>query len=262
MSYDTQLVTLIEYLQKERPEKHFPSLSDLSILEKWEVFRGLCNERKPEPVTDVFLEIQNDFLTKWNREETLITMNDMTAYTPHLYLWQGDITHLKVDGIVNAANSTLLGCTRANHDCIDNIIHTKAGVQLRLTCHQLMTEQGRSEPIGKAKITPAFNLPPTFVIHTVGPFIDARGVTPLREKLLRDAYYACLQVADEHGLSSIAFPCISTGEFQFPNERAAEIALETVQKYIEKTSTQLKIVFNVFKDEDKYIYESLLTEGV
>lgn len=261
MSYDSQLIPLIEYLQKEQPDKQFPPLSELSTLEKWEVFRGLCNERQPEPVSDDFLQQQDEFLTAWNHEQATVTLDDMTAYDSQIFLFQGDITRLAVDGIVNAANSALLGCTQANHDCIDNIIHTKAGVQLRLACHELMVEQGRPEPIGKAKITSGYNLPAKYVLHTVGPYIDQGGVTPLREKLLSDAYRACLKLADTSDLDSIAFCCISTGEFHFPNARAAEIALETVKKYIAETGTDMNIVFNVFKDIDKEIYERLLTKG-
>ncbi|WP_439651900.1 protein-ADP-ribose hydrolase [Oceanobacillus alkalisoli] len=260
MNQEARLDYLNHYLLEENPndealhsQKGAPSLD-----EKIALFRGLCNIREPEPVTEQFLEIQDAFLTEWNQERKITSLKDLEEVKPQLYIFQGDITSLAVSGIVNAANSELLGCLLPNHNCIDNIIHTHAGVQLRLECNRIMEAQGRKEPVGKAKITNAYNLPADYVVHTVGPYIDERGVTPLKEELLGSSYRSCLQIADEHGLESIAFCCISTGEFNFPNERAAEIAVQTVQAYLNATKSNLKVVFNVFKDIDFEIYRNIL----
>ena len=143
------------------------------------------------------------------------------------------------------------------HNCIDNAIHTFAGVELRLACEELMEQQGYPEPTGQAKITPAFNLPCRYVLHTVGPIIDG-PVTAQDEALLASCYRACLEKAAEQDLESVAFCCISTGEFHFPNEQAAQIAVETVKEFLKKQTGVKKVIFNVFKDLDKAIYEKLL----
>ena len=174
-----------------------------------------------------------------------------------LYLWQGDITTLQCDAIVNAANSGMTGCYIPNHRCIDNAIHTYAGVELRLACEALMEKQGSPEPTGQAKITPAFNLPCRYVLHTVGPIIHGR-VSRQDEKLLASCYRSCLELAAENGLESVALCCISAGEFRFPNEPAAEIAVRTVKEFLQKQTSVRKVIFNVFKDLDKAIYEKLL----
>ena len=172
---------------------------------------------------------------------------------------QGDITTLEVDAIVNAANSALLGCFVPLHACIDNAIHSAAGLQLRDACNKIMQQQGHSEPTGKAKLTPAYNLPSKFVIHTVGPIISHSGnPTDKEENLLADCYENCLKISVENNLQSIAFCCISTGEFHFPNCRAAEIAVEVVRKFLAENN--LVVVFNVFKDLDLKIYRELLEE--
>lgn len=261
MDQEARVDYLIDYLWHENPkakEQLSQPMNPGTVEEKLALFRGLCNIRPAEPVPESFIDIQDTFLTQWNTERTLTTFSDLAAVQPQLYLWQGDITSLAVDVIVNAANSDMIGCTRANHQCIDNIIHTRAGVQLRLDCAALIKAQGRKEPIGKAKITKAYNLPSDYVIHTVGPFIDQRGVTPFKEQLLASAYRSCLALADEYQQQTIAFCCISTGEFNFPNQRAAEIAIQTVKDYLKNTSSTLNVVFNVFKDEDLHVYQSLL----
>ena len=173
-----------------------------------------------------------------------------------LRIVQNDITTLKVDAIVNAANSKLLGCFVPNHRCIDNAIHTAAGLQLRLACHQLMLEQGADEPTGQAKITPAYNLPAKYVLHTVGPIIYDQ-VKDLERTQLRSCYQACLELAVANGLTSIAFCCLSTGEFRFPQSEAAQLAIETVKDFL-KSHENLQVVFNVFKDEDLEIYQAYL----
>src|SRR5699024_6156908 len=260
MNQEERLDLLIDYLLHEESYDHSLPNDTRTIDEKITLFRGLCNIRKPEPVSKRFINIQDDFLTAWNNEREIVDINSTIPFSPQLYLWQGDITRLKVDAIVNAANSELLGCTQANHQCIDNTIHTRAGVQLRLACHDIMEAQGRKEPIGKAKITSGYNLPASYVIHTVGPYIDARGVSPLKEKLLADSYKACLTLADEYKLETIAFCCISTGECNFPNEQAAQIAIKTVQDYLRSNDSHVQVIFNVFKDEDYHIYHPLFAD--
>lgn len=259
MNQEEKLDYLIDYLQKENLHQQAISTERTETIdEKIALFRGLCNIRPPRQVSEAFLNIQDAFLTEWNHSRPSVSLEDLTPVHPQLYLWQGDITRLAVDGIVNAANSNFLGCTQANHNCIDNIIHTRAGVQLRLDCHDIIESQGRKEPIGKAKITKAYNLPSRYVIHTVGPFIDERGPSAFKEHLLASSYESCLQLADEHALRSIAFCSISTGEFNFPNEQAAEIAINTVTRYLNKTGSKLQVIFDVFKDKDLHIYERLL----
>ena len=176
---------------------------------------------------------------------------------PGLYLWQGDITTLKCDAIVNAANSGMTGCYIPNHRCIDNAIHTYAGVELRQYCEEIMERQGHPEPTGQARITPAFNLPCRYILHTVGPIISDR-VTRRDRELLASCYRSCLELAAEHGLESVAFCCISTGEFRFPNRLAADIAVETVMDFLKGQTSVKKVIFNVFKNLDRELYEKRL----
>lgn len=174
-----------------------------------------------------------------------------------LSVWQGDITRLKADAIVNAGNSQLLGCFVPCHGCIDNAIHSAAGVQLREECAGLMKQQGHEEQTGGAKITKAYNLPCSYIIHTVGPIVGSA----LREqdcKMLRSCYESCLALAEEKGLKTIAFCCISTGEFHFPNDRAARIAVETVAEWMSHSSLS-RVIFNVFKDLDLKLYEGIFS---
>lgn len=255
MNQEKRLDMLIDYLASENPTV---DVETRGMDEKIDIFRSLCNVRPPTKVSDEFLRMQDAFLAEWNGSRRITRVEDLQEIERQLYLWQGDITCLAVDAIVNAANSDFIGCMQPNHHCIDNIIHTRAGVQLRLECAEMIREQGRKEAMGKAKITKGYNLPASYVIHTVGPYIDHKGVTPLKEQLLESSYKSCLAVADEKGLSSIAFCCISTGEFNFPNERAAEIAIDSVKKYIAKTDTDIAVIFNVFTDKDAHIYKQLL----
>lgn len=252
---------LIEYLLREQLhiDKRVEKYPADTMEEKQTKFRGLCNVRPAEPITAKFIEIQDAYLTEWNNGRALTSLDDLEEVQRQLYVWQGDITSLAVDVIVNAANSDFIGCRIANHNCIDNIIHTRAGVQLRLACHELIQEQGRKEAVGKAKITKAYNLPAKHVIHTVGPYIDNRGVTPMKEQLLASSYRACLALADDYEQKTIAFCCISTGEFNFPSERAAEIAIQTVKAYLKETESKLNVIFNVFKEDDLHIYQRRLS---
>lgn len=221
------------------------------------LLRGLMNVRPPVPASEKFLEVQDAYLQERLAQRGVTKLKDLTPVKPGLYLWQGDITTLAVDGIVNAANSQMLGCFVPCHGCIDNAIHTYAGVQLRLECAQIMAQQNGEEPTGRAKITKAYNLPCRYVLHTVGPIIYGT-VTQTDEELLASCYRSCLDLAGANGLHSIAFCCISTGEFRFPNELAAEIAIRTVRAWQEQNPDQMEVIFNVFKERDYEIYRNLL----
>lgn len=222
-----------------------------------QLLRGLMNIRAPRRISAEFLQVQDAYLRGETAAKGVTDVADLTPIQSGLYLWQGDITTLKCDAIVNAANSGMTGCYVPNHHCIDNAIHTYAGVELRLACAELMEQQGDPEPTGQAKITPAFNLPCRYVLHTVGPIISGR-VTAEDKELLASCYRSCLELAAENDLQSVAFCCISTGEFHFPNDLAAEIAVETVRQFMNRKTSVKKVIFNVFKDLDKAIYEKLL----
>lgn len=217
--------------------------------------RSLINIRRPEKISDEFLHVQDEYLKAVLHEKGITDYHTLTPICDGLYLWQGDITTLKCDAIVNAANNGLTGCYQPNHTCIDNQIHTYAGVQLRLKCAEIMRTQGLAEPVGQAKITPAYNLPSKYIIHTVGPAITT---APTADDIanLSSCYRASLQLANENNLHSIAFCCISTGEFNFPPNQAAEIAISTVMKY---RTPNIDVIFNVFTDDDYAIYHKLLS---
>lgn len=210
-----------------------------------------------KPASDGFLEIQDAYLQEEARRKGIVKITDLQPIQPQLYLWRGDITTLQCDAIVNAANSQMLGCFCPNHGCIDNAIHTFAGVQLRLRCAELMARQGHEEETGKAKITPAFNLPCRYILHTVGPIVRGR-LTEQDCRMLASCYRSCLKLAGQNGLKSVAFCCISTGEFHFPNDKAAEIAIRTVKEYKAQAHSEIEVIFNVFKESDDDIYRRLL----
>ena len=225
------------------------------------LLRSLMNVRPPMPLAPKFLEVQ-DALLSAEREEKGVVNGDAlppTAGDPRLVLWQGDITRLRADAIVDADNSALLGCFAPCHGCIDNAIHSAAGLQLRDACAEIMRAQGHPEPAGRAKLTRAYNLPARYVLHTVGPIVG-RWVTWKDRRELAACYRSCLELADKSGLKSIAFCCVSTGEFHFPNEEAARIAVETVTGYLDEKDVEMEVIFNVFKDEDLEIYRRLLAE--
>lgn len=247
---------LIRSLLKEKPEyRNIDIPAELDS--QRQLLRGLMNIRAPQNTDEGFLKMQDTYLQGENEAKGITDVADLTPVQPGLYLWQGDITTLKCDAIVNAVNSGMTGCYIPNHRCIDNAIHTYAGVELRLACAELMEQQGYPEPTGQAKITPAFNLPCRYVLHTVGPIISGR-VTKADKERLASCYRSCLELAAENGLESVAFCCISTGEFHFPNEQAAQIAVETVKQFMNRKTRVKKVIFNVFKDLDKAIYEKLL----
>ena len=228
-----------------------------SISEKRRLLRSLMNVRPPVPASAEFLAVQDAYLQERLAERGVTRLGDFKPAQPGIYLWQGDITTLECDGIVNAANSGLTGCYVPCHGCIDNAIHTFAGVRLRLKCAEIMSTQGYPEPTGRAKITPGYNLPAKYVLHTVGPIV--RGNPTQRDcELLESCYRACLELAADYRLGSMAFCCISTGEFGFPNRPAADIAVKTVREFLARTGSDMKVIFNVFKDKDRNIYKELL----
>lgn len=256
MNQSEKRLFLIQSLLNERPEYRGVSMPQSSA-EQRELLRGLMNIRRPQRISSDFLQVQDEYLKSETVDKGVTDIADLQPVQPGLYIWQGDITTLKCDAIVNAANSGLTGCYIPNHRCIDNAIHTFAGIELRLACQELMQRQGYPEPTGQAKITPAFNLPCRYVLHTVGPIVDG-CVTERDEELLASCYLSCLELAAENDLESVAFCCISTGEFHFPNERAAEIAVKTVKDFMIEQASVIKVIFNVFKSTDKEIYERLL----
>ena len=256
MNQSENRLFLIQSLLKERPEYRDMGIPADTNSQR-QLLRGLMNIRAPRRTDGAFLKTQDEYLQGKTAAKGITEIAGLTPLQPGLYLWQGDITTLRCDAIVNAANSGMTGCYIPNHRCIDNAIHTYAGVELRLACAELMEQQGYPEPTGQAKITPAFNLPCRYVLHTVGPIISGR-VTKEDEELLASCYRSCLELAAENGLESVAFCCISTGEFHFPNDLAAEIAVQTVKEFLKKQTSVKKVIFNVFKDLDKAIYEKLL----
>ena len=223
------------------------------------LLRSLVNVRPPMPLSPDFLTAQDALLSGEREEKGVVDAAALPEIPgcPGIALWQGDITRLKADAIVNAANSALLGCFYPCHGCIDNAIHSAAGLRLRDECSRIMEAQGRPEPAGGAKLTSGYNLPARYVLHTVGPVVRG-GVTAEDRRLLASCYRSCLELASEHGLESVAFCCISTGEFHFPNQEAAEIAVETVKRFLQTPSAVKKVIFDVFQDGDKQIYQRLL----
>ena len=257
MDRHEQLDFLIKYLIDERAESiEIPD----GYQDKRNLLRALMNVRMPNPIDDEFLKVQDEFLTDETLSKELVGVDDINEFKGKLMLWKGDITDLKVDAIVNAANSKMLGCFVPLHNCIDNVIHSASGIQLRLECDRIMKAQNRDEDIGKAKITDAYNLASEYVIHTVGPAIPLNSKPSDTDcKKLESCYNSCLEIASAHNLKSLAFCCISTGVFNFPQDLAASIAVKTVDEYLKNNETSLNhVIFNVFKDEDYIIYKKLL----
>ena len=255
MNQQERRLYLIRELLQETQE---PSLTiPTDFLAQKQLLRGLMNIRPPRPISQSFLRIQDAYLQEEQRKKGIVSLDTLSPIQPGIYLWRGDITTLSCDAIVNAANSGMTGCYVPNHHCIDNCIHTFSGVQLRLVCANLMQQQGYAEPTGQAKITPAYNLPCRYILHTVGPIISGR-VSRKDRAALASCYHSCLELAAAHQLESVAFCCISTGEFHFPNEQAAEIAVQTVQQFLRQETSVKQVIFNVFKDVDQTIYKRLL----
>lgn len=275
MTHDEQRVWLIAKLKAEVPGYRTIKVPDDETGQK-DLLRALLNMRLPRPISEEFLETQDVY---FRRESILRGIVDERTLEPcesdpRLYIWQGDITRLKVDAIVNAANSGMTGCYQPLHNCIDNCIHTAAGIRLRLECARIMNRQGHDEPTGQAKITPGYCLPAKYVLHTVGPIVNG-SLTDEHRELLRSSYRSCLRLAEENKLRSVAFCCISTGVFMFPAEEAAHIAVYTVREYLDDQAERYgeiasmitgedaykgieRVIFNVFSDRDRMIYENVL----
>ncbi len=254
MTHNEKLIYLIKYLIDENPK-----YADVRIpsdkKERFNLFRSLVNIRQPKTISTDFLTVQDEFLREEIVGKGITDIEDLQPADNNIYLWKGDITTLKCGAIVNAANSGMTGCYCPCHACIDNAIHTFAGVQLRLECAAIMEKQGYEEPTGQAKITAAYNLPCDHIIHTVGPIVGGR-LTGDHCRQLENCYISCLENAVRNQINSIAFCCISTGEFRFPNEKAAEIAVRTVREF--QINNEIKVIFNVFKQKDYEIYRKLL----
>ena len=256
MTQEERLDYLIKTLATEQPRYAGLELP-ADREEKRALLRALFNLRPPLPADERLLAVQDEYLAEELRARGTTLAAELAPLSGDICLWQGDITTLAADAVVNAANSAMLGCFVPCHRCIDNAIHTYAGIQLRLACHELMERQGHEEPTGGAKITPAFNLPSRYVIHTVGPIVYA-SLTRRERDELASCYRSCLKLAKENGLKSVAFCCISTGELRFPNAAAAQIAVDTVREFLKEEGVGMRVIFNVFKDIDREIYAGLL----
>ena len=251
---ENKLDFLINYLVSERNDIEGIKIPN-NEQDKFNLYRSLGNIRPAAIADSSFLEAEDGFLKELTAQKGVTDIKDLIPIENSIYLWQGDITALKCGAIVNAANSGMTGCYQPCHSCIDNCIHTFAGIRLRYKCSQLMAEQGHEEPTGNAKITPAYNLPCDYVLHTVGPIVSGK-LTDTHKELLQSCYRSCLELAIQNGIKSIAFCCISTGLFGFPQEEAAEIAVNTVRGFLKKH--KIEVIFNVFKDSDCQIYRGLL----
>lgn len=257
MTHTEQRKYLIARLLKEQKQFSNTPIPD-NEQEQQMLLRALFNVRMPQKADADFLKVQDEYLQTATKKKGITDIADLTPRQTGIYLWRGDITTLRCDAIVNAANSGMCGCFIPNHACIDNFIHTYAGVQLRLACAEFMEKQGHEEKTGTAKITSAYNLPCNFILHTVGPIIENK-VMDRDRALLASCYRSCLELAEENHIKNIAFCCISTGIFRFPNEEAAKIAVNTVKIYRQETGSSMEVIFNVFKDVDEKIYNELLS---
>ncbi len=258
MTQNEKRIYLIRELLAEQPDYGDVEIPDNKEEQK-QLLRSLMNVRPPRPAGKEFLRVQDEYLSSRVREKGITDCDTLpvSSVDQRLVLWRGDITTLKVDAIVNAANSALRGCFIPCHSCVDNIIHSISGIQLRLECDRLMREQGYEEPVGKAKITPAYNLPCGYVLHTVGPVVSGI-LTKKHCGQLAGCYQSCLELAALRGLKSVAFCCISTGEFHFPQKQAAHVAVRTVLDFLQ-TSTQIeKVIFNVYRQDDYGLYKKIL----
>ena len=248
---------LINYLLNENPEYRKVRIPS-SENEQFRLYRSLVNVRSAYEISAEYLAAEDEYLRQKTAEKGITDIADLSPVEDDIYLWRGDITTLKCGAIVNAANSGMTGCYQPCHNCIDNCIHTFAGIRLRLECAEIMKKQGYPEPTGQAKITPAYNLPCEYVIHTVGPIVQGK-LTPEHCRLLKSCYQSCLELAVQNEIDSIAFCCISTGVFGFPKQEAAEIAVSTVRDFLK--SHRIKVIFNVFGNEDYGIYRKILSEN-
>ena len=257
-----QIRYLNRILLEEMPEYHSPTVQiSQDETAQRRLLRSLMNVRPPMPLRRDFVTVQDELLSAEREEKGVVDASALpVTANPRIAVWQGDITRLNADAVVDADNSALLGCFCPCHGCIDNAIHSAAGLQLRDACQQIMRVQGCPEPAGRAKLTKGYNLPARYVIHTVGPIVRDRVTGRDREELA-SCYRSCLDLAAKHGLESVAFCCISTGEFHFPNREAAGIAVGTVLDFLRRDTSVKRVIFNVFKDIDADIYRRMLGAG-
>lgn len=248
---------LINYLLSERNDVDGIEIPN-NDTDKFRLYRSLVNIRPAVKADEDFLQAEDEYLTALTESKGITDISNLTPMEDGIYLRKGDITTLRCGAIVNAANSGMTGCWQPCHSCIDNCIHTFAGVRHRYKCGQIMQAQGHEEPTGKAIITPAYNLPCDYVIHTVGPIVDSI-LTDEHCRLLESSYKSCLEIAIQNNVKSIAFCCISTGVFGFPQDKAAEIAVRTVREF--RKNHDIQVIFNVFKEDDHEIYKRLLGEN-
>lgn len=254
-----KLLFLIDYLIKEGNYEYNKELENALKENNEEVlynyFRYLMNIRLPNDISEEYLKIEDEYLQERLKNKIITNIEDIKPIRDNLYLWQGDITTLNIDAVVNAANSSMLGCFIPLHKCIDNAIHSASGTRLRLCLNDIM--KGKSEDTGKCIITKAFNLPSKYILHTVGPIIQ-NIVSKKDEEILYNCYKSCLETAKDNNIKSIAFCCISTGEFKFPNKEASQIAVNAVKDFLNNSKYDIKILFNVFKDLDYELYYNIL----
>lgn len=266
MTQEEKRVYLIKALQKEMPEYAEYQIPADEQGQR-DLLRALFNVRLPAPASEEFLKVQDEYLQERAKEKGITDICNLkpVPIDSRLYLWQGDITTLKCDAIINAANSQMTGCYRPLHNCEDNIVGSYSGIMLRWETYQRMEElrkvhgQDYEQPTAVPMLTSAYNLPSKYVIHVVGPIVMG-PLTQKHKDQLAECYRASLDLAAENGCENIAFCCISTGVFMFPADKAAEIAVQTVRKWLDDhtESCMKKVVFNVFKDSDRIIYQRLL----
>ncbi len=245
------IASLIEILCRENGDSPPVHQTDR---QKDDFFRSLCNVRPPLPISETFLELQDQYLTARSQQRGIVDVTRL-KYKDSIALWQGDITRLNSEAIVNGCKPTLLGCFHPLHNCIDNVIHSNAGVQVRRDCHKIM--QGAHLPNGEVVVTPAYNLPGKYIFHTVGPIVRDGHPSEQHADELSKCYRLCIEKATELGLTSLTFCCLSTGEYGYPKNMAVKVAVMTVRKLLHENE-ELRVIFNVFQDEDKMHYEQEL----
>lgn len=270
MMQQEKIKYLIEELQKEMPE-YADYRIPVDPTERWALLRGLFNVRPPYPASEEFLRIQDEVLTQIAVDKGITDSESLqpSRLDPRIYVWQGDITSLKVDAAVNAANNQMEGCWKMGHTCVDNNFHSFGGVQMRCECHRQMSEfrkqygENYVQPTAVPMITPGYNLPAKYVIHIVGPIVYP-FLTQEHKDQLAECYRSSLKMACENNCESIAFCCISTGVFMFPQDKACEIAVKTVREWLDQNpdTSIKKVVFNVYKDKDLSLYDARLNRKI
>ncbi len=255
------LRSMIAILKTEKGDLQSAELELTSLEEALPIWRGLVNQRPAGPIGADYLVAEEAFLAAYHEEHMQDVSVCQPTSDPQIFLYPGDLCHLQVDAVVNAANSQMLGCFIPNHACLDNALHTFAGLELRQFCAKKMEDQGLPAAVGKVMVTPGFHLPAGLVFHVVGPFIpEGESVSPIRKGLLEQCYLSCLEEAMARGLGTLAFPALSTGEFGYPKDQAAEVAVPTVRKWLVETAYPLNVIFSTYTVEDQGYYTALLGE--